>query len=54
MKQPHHKTADDVLVANGAAAMRKTILATRAAMGVPKAKIDAMMAKDKTGKHRRK
>ena len=54
MKQPHPKTANDVLVTDGAEAMRKTILATRAAMAVPKAKIDAMMAKEKAGKHRRK
>jgi hypothetical protein len=54
MRRPHQKTAEDVLVTDGAAAMRKTILATRAALSVPKAKIDAMMAKEKTGKYRRK
>jgi hypothetical protein len=54
MRLPHQKSATDILVTDGAAAMRKTVLATRAAMGVPKAKIDAMMAKEKTGKHRRK
>jgi hypothetical protein len=54
MRQPHQKTATDVLVTDGAAAMRKTVLATRAAMAVPKAKIDAMMAKEKAGKHKRK
>jgi hypothetical protein len=47
MEHPHHKTADDQLVTDGAAAMRKTILATRRVMSVPKAKVDAMMAKRK-------
>ena len=54
MKQPHQKTVNDVLVSNGAAAMQKTILATRAALAVPKSKIDAMLAKEKSGKHKRK
>ena len=46
----HTHTKDDELVSDGAAAMRKTILATRGALAVPKAKIDAMMAKEKAGK----
>jgi hypothetical protein len=54
MKQTQHKSATDVLVTDGAAAMRKTVLAARAAMTVPKAKVDAMMAKEKVGKHKRK
>jgi hypothetical protein len=49
-----HKSATDVLVTDGAAAMRKTVLATRGALAVPKSKIDAMMAKEKAGKHKRK
>ena len=49
-----YKSATDVLVTDGAAAMRKTVLATRGALAVPKSKIDAMMAKEKAGKHRRK
>ena len=54
MKRPHQKTADDVLVTDGAAAMRKTILATRGALAVPKSKIDAEMAKEKSGRAKRK
>jgi hypothetical protein len=48
------KHADDVLVTDGAAAMRKTILATRGALAVPKSKIDALMEKEKNGRHKRK
>jgi hypothetical protein len=53
MKIPH-KSADDQLVSDPAAAMRKTILATRGAITVPKAKVDAMMAKEKAGKGKHK
>jgi hypothetical protein len=53
MKHPHQKNADDQLVSDPAAAMRRTIQATRGALAVPKAKIDAMMAKEKAkGKHK--
>jgi len=44
----------DVIVTDPDAAMRKTILATRGALSVPKAKIDAAMAKEKNGKHKHK
>lgn len=54
MKRSNLKTADDLLVTDGAAAMRKAILATRGALSVPKAKIDAMMAKEKTGRSKRR
>ncbi len=54
MKHSHLKTADDILVTDGAAAMRNTIQATREALSVPKAKIDAMMAKEKTGRSKRR
>jgi hypothetical protein len=54
MKRATTKTADDILVSDGAAAMRKTILATRGALAVPKAKIEAEMAKEKTGKSKHK
>jgi len=54
MKRAHMKHATDVLVTDGAAAMRKTILATRGALAVPKSKIDAMMAREKAGRSRRK
>jgi hypothetical protein len=54
MKRLHTKTATDILVTDGAAAMRKTILATRGALAVPKSKIDAMMAKEKSGRGKRK
>jgi hypothetical protein len=49
-----HKSANDVLVTDGAAAMQKTILAARGAMAVPKTKIDAALAREKTGKSKRK
>lgn len=52
MKSP--KTADDVLVTDGAAAMRRTIAATRGALAVPKAKIDAGMAREKTRRAKNK
>lgn len=47
------KTPNDVLVSDPDAAMQRTILATRGAMSVPKAKVDAMMTKEKN-KHKRK
>jgi hypothetical protein len=52
----HHntKSPDDELVTDGAAAMRKTILATRGALAVPKAKIDAKLAKERNGKAKRR
>jgi len=53
MKQPT-KTANDVLVADGTAAMQRAILGSRAAMSVPKSKVDAAMAKDKPAKRRAK
>jgi hypothetical protein len=49
-----HKSANDVLVSDPDAAMRKTILATRGALAVPKSKIDAMLAKEKADKSKRK
>jgi hypothetical protein len=45
---------NDIIVTDSDAAMRKTILATRGALSVPKSKIDAAMAKEKNGKHRQK
>jgi hypothetical protein len=48
------KTANDVLVSDPDAAMQRTITATRGAMAIPKSKIDAMLAKEKTAKHKRK
>ena len=48
----HTPTKDDELVSDGAAAMRKTVLATRGALAVPKARIDALLAKEKAGKHK--
>jgi hypothetical protein len=50
----HSHTKDDVLVSDGAAAMRRAVLATRGAMTVSKAKVDAMMAKEKAGKGKHK
>jgi len=50
MKKLSGKTADDVITSDGDAAMQKTILATRAALAVPKAKIDAEMTKGKSAK----
>lgn len=54
MNRPNFKTASESLVDDAAAAMQKTIQATRQALSVPKAKIDAMLAKEKAGKPRRK
>jgi hypothetical protein len=54
MKRSHQKAATDILVSDGAAAMRKTILATRGALAIPKSKIDAMMAKERSGRGKRK
>jgi hypothetical protein len=48
------KLPDDVLVSDPDAAMQRTIAATRGAMSIPKSKIDAMLAKEKTTKNRRK
>jgi hypothetical protein len=44
----------DVIVSDPDAAMRRTILAARGALAVPKAKIDAAMAKEKNGHAKRK
>lgn len=54
MNRPNLKTANDTLVDDPDAAMRKTIQVARQALTVPKAKIDAMMAKEKTGKRKHK
>ena len=54
MTRPTHKSADEPLVDDADEAMRKTILATRQALAVPKPKIDAMLAREKVGKQRRK
>jgi hypothetical protein len=54
MRERHTKSATDVIVSDPDAAMRRTILATRGALAVPKAKIDAMLTKEKTGKSKRK
>jgi hypothetical protein len=54
MNRPNLKSADDRLVDDPAAAMQRTIAAARKALSVPKAKIDAMLAKEKAGKHKHK
>jgi hypothetical protein len=46
--------AADFKVDDPAEAMRRTIRATRAALAVPKAKIDSLMAKEKAGRSGRK
>jgi len=53
MKQSHPKSSSDVLVSDPDAAMQRTILAARGAMAVPKAKVDAMMAKEKSKQKRK-
>jgi hypothetical protein len=52
MKLPQSKT--DVIVTDPDAAMRKAVLVTRGALSVPKAKIDAVMAKENNGKQKHK
>jgi hypothetical protein len=46
--------AEDFKVSNPAEAMRKTGAAIKHAFGIPKTKIDAMLAKEKARKKRRK
>jgi hypothetical protein len=54
MNRPDLKSADAPVVDDPAAAMQRTIEVTRKALAVPKAKIDAALAKEKTGRHKRK
>jgi hypothetical protein len=54
MSRPRLKPANEQLVDDAAAAMRKTMDAARRALSVPKTKIDAMLAKGKAGKGKRK
>lgn len=54
MNRPNLKTADEPLVDDPAAAMQRTILAARKALAVPKAKIDAVLAREKAGKSKHK
>ena len=54
MTRPTHKSADEPLVDDADEAMRKTILATRQALAVPKPKIDAMLAREKGNRDARR
>jgi hypothetical protein len=45
MDRPNLKSADEQLVDDPAAAMQRTILATRQALAVPNSKIDATLAR---------